>query len=107
MYICRELLEELERVLTYPQLSKYGVNAPKVLRFIQEVGVMHELQYPIKRYIPEDSDDNYIVALALQTNSGFITSGDKHILSQKEILEEKFKKLKILTRSEFEERVFK
>ena len=60
------------------------------------------LTQPIKSYIPDDEDDNYIVALALQTNSGFITSGDKHILSQKSFLETKYKKLKILTKSEFE-----
>lgn len=60
------------------------------------------LAQPIKSYIPDDENDNYVVALALQTNSGFITSGDKHILSQKSFLETKYKKLKILTKSEFE-----
>ena len=63
---------------------------------------MFELTYPIKNYIPGDEKDNYIVALALQTNSGFISSGDKHILSQKENLETRFKKLRILTKAEFQ-----
>lgn len=42
------------------------------------------------------------IALALQTSSGFITSGDSDILSEKGNLEKKYKKLKILTKSEFE-----
>jgi len=43
-----------------------------------------------------------LIALALQTASGFITSGDSDILSEKINLERKFKKLKILTKAEFE-----
>lgn len=62
------------------------------------------LSYPIKNYIPDDENDNYIIALALQINSGFITSGDSHILLQKLTLEQKHTKLKIITKAEFEER---
>jgi hypothetical protein len=40
----------------------------------------------------------------LQTNSGFVTSGDKNILDEKENLEKKYSKLKILTKAEFESR---
>ena len=65
------------------------------------------LTYHIKRYIPKDQDDDYLVALALQTNSGFITSGDSDILLEKANLERKFKKLKILTKAEFEEKFSK
>ena len=60
------------------------------------------LTYPIKRYIPADADDDYLVALALQTSSGFITSGDSDILSEKANLEKRYKKLKIITKAEFE-----
>jgi predicted nucleic acid-binding protein len=38
----------------------------------------------------------------LQANAGFVTSGDRHILSQKSNLQKKYKKLKILTKTEFE-----
>lgn len=62
------------------------------------------LTYPIKNYIPDDENDNYIVAMALQTNGGFIISGDSHILSRKQSLEQKHTKLKIITKAEFEER---
>ena len=66
--------------------------------------IHHTLTYPIRNCIPGDKDDNYIVALALQTNSGFISSGDSHILSQKIKLENKYKKLKIIGKAEFEEK---
>jgi len=69
---------------------------------VKDISVHVELAYPIKNYIPGDENDNYIIALALQTNAGYITSGDKHILSEKVKLENKFKKLRILTKSEFE-----
>ena len=47
-------------------------------------------------------NDDFLIALALQTTSGFITSGDDDILSEKANLERKFKKLKIITKAEFE-----
>lgn len=58
--------------------------------------------YPVKNYIPNDPEDNYVIALALQTGSGYVTSGDKHILEEKKRLEKKFTKLKIITKVEFE-----
>lgn len=101
-YYCEELIIEIERVLAYSHLKKYHVNIVDAIDFIKQIGVDFTLALPIKSYIAEDENDNYIVALALQTNSGFITSGDKHILAQKTSLEKKYKKLKILTKAEFE-----
>jgi predicted nucleic acid-binding protein len=69
---------------------------------MREISAHFTLTYPIKRYIPTDEKDDYIIALALQTNSGFVTSGDNDILNHKEVLEAKYKKLKILTKREFE-----
>ncbi len=97
-----ELLDELKRVLAYLHLSKYNINRRRALNFVKEYSVNYSISYPIKKYIADDSDDNYLIALALQTNSGFITSGDRHILNAKHILEKKFSKLRILTRTEFE-----
>lgn len=101
-YYCAELILEIKRVLNYPHLKKYHINVGDAVNFIKQISVAFTLIQPIKSYIPEDKNDNYIIALALQTNSGFITSGDKHILSQKSYLETKYKKLKILTKAEFE-----
>lgn len=64
----------------------------------------YQLVYPLKKYLSGDENDNYVIALALQTNSGFVTSGDKHILAEKENLEAKYKKLKIIPKAQFERR---
>ncbi|HLG41184.1 MAG TPA: putative toxin-antitoxin system toxin component, PIN family [Chitinophagaceae bacterium] len=90
-FCCDELLAELRQVITYPHLKKYQINLPHAISFIRSLSVFVILTYPIKRYIPEDENDDYIIALALQTNSGFITSGDSHILSEKSNLEKNIK----------------
>ena len=102
IYFCDELLEEIKRVSGYSHLKKYNLKWKEVEAFIKLSSVHFYLTYPIKNYIPKDENDNYIVALALQTNSGFITSGDRHILSQKKILSNKFKRLEIISKAEFE-----
>jgi uncharacterized protein len=102
VFSCDELVEEFTEVLKYDRLRKYKVNILRAAKILKEITTHFKITYPIKNYIPEDADDNYIVALALQTNSGFVTSGDEHILSQKENLEARYRKLKIINKSEFE-----
>jgi len=104
VFSCDELLTEIRRVLNYPHLRKYNVGVSYALKVVKAATVHYDLTYPIKRYIPLDPDDDYLIALALQTSSGFITSGDSDILSEKINLERKFKKLKIFTKAEFERR---
>lgn len=60
-----ELLREVERVLQYPHLQKFNININMALNVIKQIGTFAEITYPIKQYIPEDKDDNYIIALAL------------------------------------------
>jgi putative PIN family toxin of toxin-antitoxin system len=107
VFRCDELLVEIARVLNYPRLKKYNVDIPYAIKLVRKATAPYELTYPIKRYIPTDKDDDYLIALALQTSSGFITSGDRNILGEKATLEKKFKKLKILTKAEFEGRFVK
>ena len=99
---CSELLTEIERVLEYPHLIKYNVEVKSAVSLVKKVGILATLNYPFNAYIPGDEDDSYIIALALQQNAGFVTSGDKHILSQRLILEKKYTKLKIISKSVFE-----
>jgi uncharacterized protein len=104
IFSCDELLEEFERVLNYPHIKKFNVNIPYAVKAVKNIATHYKLTYPIKRYIPIDEKDDYLIALALQTSSGFITSGDDDILSEKVNLERKYKKLKIITKAEFERR---
>ncbi len=103
VFSCNELLIEVERVLHYSHLKKYKVNVPYALKIVKTTTVHYELSYPIIRYVRTDKDDDYLIALALQNSSGFITTGDNDILLDKENLERKYKKLRILTKAEFED----
>jgi len=103
VFSCDELIEELRIVLNYPHLKKFKINTAEAIRIVKAATVHYNIAYPIKRYIPNDENDDYLIALALQTSSGFITSGDDDILSEKSNLEKKYKKLTILTKKEFEE----
>jgi len=103
VFCCDELVAEFNAVLNYDHIQKYRVNVPKSVNLLKEITTHFAITYPIKNYIPDDEKDNYIIALALQTNSGFVTSGDTHILSQKENLEIRYKKLKIINKSQFEQ----
>jgi len=103
LVICDELIDEFKRVLGYSRLSKFKIDIKQALNFLEAVGTSHTLRYPIRRYIPQDENDDYLIALALQTSAGYITSGDDDILSEKENLERAYKKLKILTKAEFEQ----
>lgn len=102
IYSCDELITELKRVLNYPHLGHYEIDTNAAVRFIKQITTEYSLQYPIKHYIPGDADDNYLIALALQTGSGYITTGDKHILDEKERLEKKYRSLNIITLAAFE-----
>jgi len=102
VFSCDELLAEIRRVLNYPHLKKFAVNVSYALKIVKGSTVHYTITYPIKRYVPLDENDDYLIALALQTSSGFITSGDSDILSEKANLEKKYKRLKILTKMEFE-----
>jgi putative PIN family toxin of toxin-antitoxin system len=102
IYSCDELIRELWDVVSGEHLKGFGINVSEAVKIHRRATIRFKLVYPIKRYIPKDQDDDYLVALALQTNSGFITSGDSDILSEKANLERKYKKLKILTKAEFE-----
>src|SRR5580765_6133383 len=84
VFSCDELMKEFSTVLKYERLKKFNINIPKAVKLLQKITTHFTINYPIKNYIPDDIDDNYVIALALQTNSGFVTSGDSHILLQKE-----------------------
>ena len=102
VFSCDELINEFTSVLHYEHLKKYRINIPRAVSLLQEITTHFTLEYRLKNYIPGDEKDNYVIALALQTNAGFVTSGDHHILDEKAKLEYRFKKLQIITKSEFE-----
>jgi len=69
VFICDELIKEFETVLKYPHLKKFNIDVKKSIKILKAITTNYKLVYPIKNYIPDDVDDNYVVALALQTNA--------------------------------------
>jgi uncharacterized protein len=96
-----ELYTELERIVSYDSMKKHEIDFFKIKLFLDAFTLKIEIDYPIKNLIPDDENDNFLIALATQNNAGYVVSGDKHILVQKAILEAKYKKLKILNKLEF------
>ena len=67
--------------------EKFGTREEKILKDIKLI--THETETIIQPHtlpnaIPDDSDDNHILACALEGKADFIVSGDKHLLRLKE-----------------------
>lgn len=98
IYSCQGLLDEVEDVLQRDRLKKrYNVNVKKVTAFIKDSTKLHTLSKPIKRRVADDPKDDYILALAIETNSSFVVSDDTHLISLKEI----YPKINFITKDEF------
>lgn len=96
IFICKEIVDEIVRVLAYPrfQLSENEINYLlyyEILAYteIVEIGSGPEI-------ISQDPSDDKFIRCAQAAGASFIISGDKHLLSAKT-----FKKIKILTPAGF------
>jgi len=86
--ISQPLLEEVEGILRLSRIVK------RVRAAEAEVEEFLELAIPsaacaieplvVKPVVPDDPDDDFIVATALATQADYIVSGDKHLLDLKE-----------------------
>lgn len=79
------LLEELAEVLTRPAATKrlaiIGKSARQVLAdFVEVVELVEPIDTP--RVVPDDPDDDHVLACAVAAHADLIVSGDKqHLLS--------------------------
>jgi putative PIN family toxin of toxin-antitoxin system len=99
IYISKEIIFELSKVLLYPRIAKIlenaGIREKDVLRVISDDSKMVEPKIKL-HIIDKDEEDNKILECALAARADFIVSGDKHLLELG-----KFRKTKILTPREF------
>ncbi len=65
VFSCNELIAEFNAVSHYNHIQKYKVNIPKALKSLKEITTHFNITYPIRNYIPDDKNDNYLIALAL------------------------------------------
>jgi putative PIN family toxin of toxin-antitoxin system len=78
------LLEELREVLLRPgpakRLSLIGRLAERALaKYVETVDLVAPISTP--RVVPDDIDDDHVVAAAVAARANFIVSGDRHLLT--------------------------
>jgi putative PIN family toxin of toxin-antitoxin system len=83
LYSSAALLEEFADVLTRPSASKrlalIGKSARQVLAdYIEAIELAEPINVP--RVVPDDADDDQVLACALAADADLIVSGDKHLL---------------------------
>ena len=85
LFTSRELLEELDRVLSYRRLAvifgKAGVTRKDVLRWaVRNATIV--MAKPLNRVVvTDDPSDDHVLACAVSASADVIVSGDKHLLS--------------------------
>lgn len=91
---CKDTITELVRVLS----AKFQLSAPQIHALVLDIkGMGKNIRvFSKERPIKEDLTDNVFINLAIDGNAKIIVSGDSHLLHLKE-----YKKIKIITVSEF------
>ncbi len=99
LVISDEILEEIQRVLTYPKIfKKYNLCKTDIKQFIytltEEATILPVASQV--NIVKEDPDDNKFLACAIDAQADYIISGDQHLLKLK-----KYQSIPILTVREF------
>ncbi len=91
-----QLLEEINLVTKRPKLQKYfsAVKVAELIEFLQVIGLVIEVKSTVN--ICRDLKDNYLLALAKDSNADYLITGDLNLLIIKE-----FEKTKIVTYQDF------
>jgi putative PIN family toxin of toxin-antitoxin system len=98
LVFCNELLAEFLQVVKRPKLEKYFQNED-VVQLIEIIDQFAEF-YTLKSIenICRDPKDNFLLALANESDANFLITGDKDLLEIK-----KFKNTEIITISDYKE----
>ena len=78
------ILVELRRCLDYPRLRKHiSLTDPEIDRWILALELIADMVTP-KRWIqavPDDPDDDHLLAAAIEGRAAFLVTGDRHVLT--------------------------
>ncbi len=100
LYLCRYILEELERVLRYPRIRRrYSYGEEEIEGFIEALRSLSERIYrrcPRVKAIEEDPADDMVLACGLRARADYIVSKDLHLLGLGE-----FRGIRIVGSDEF------
>jgi putative PIN family toxin of toxin-antitoxin system len=78
------ILVELHRCLDYPKLRKFiPLTDDEIDRWILALELIADMVTPSRevRAIPEDPDDDHLLAAALEGRAAFLVTGDRHVLA--------------------------
>lgn len=100
LYLCRHIIEELERVLRYPRIRKrYRYSDEEIEGALEALRVLSERIYrrcPRVKVIEDDPADDMVLACGLRAKADYIVSKDSHLLGLKE-----FRGIKIVGSDDF------
>lgn len=84
LFASLSIIEELERVLSYPKLvNRHGLKKREIEEFIYDLLSIVALvkEEDTVEVIKEDPSDNKYLSCALKGRTDFIISGDEHLLN--------------------------
>ena len=99
LFTSPSIMEELERVLSYPKLMKrHGLDSEELKEFISDLLSIMSLieEEKIIEVIMEDPSDNKYLSCAIDAKVDFIISGDIHLLNLGE-----YEGIRIVTPAQF------
>jgi len=102
---CNEILNELERVIRYPEIRrKHRLSEEKMkdyIEFQKEFSYLIEIPNNVN-LVKAHPPDSIFLLCALEANADYIISGDNHLLGLKS-----YKSIRIITPKEFLDSLFR
>jgi len=79
--LCSQILEEINLVIQRPKLQKYFpvAKVQELLELLNIIGLSREITSEVS--ICRDAKDNYLLALAKDSQADFLITGDRDLLS--------------------------
>ena len=93
------IVVELRRCLDYPKLRKYiPLTDDEIDRWILALELIADTVTPSREVqaVPDDPDDDHLLAAALEGRAAFLVTGDRHVLAPGE-----YEGVRIVTPAEF------
>ena len=87
LLICEAQLEEIKRVLAYPKIQKrLNWSTEKINLFVKLLAYRSEYLdiSGVKAYVPQDADDEMLLATLIAANADYLVSGDSDLLDLRE-----------------------
>lgn len=85
LIVCTHLLDELRRVLARPRLRRF-ISEEDAQEFVDAVAVAADVRDDpglVPGLVPDDPDDDYLVALAQETGADYLLASDQHLIALK------------------------